>query len=314
MKIISSLGEIPQHERLAITIGNFDGFHLGHQDLIKNFKNECQRLKCQSVVMTFNPHPQQIINTNHSFRMLYSHEHKIEFLKKSGIDYVVVISFDRDFSTLSPQQFLEKYIFIHSELKAIFLGYDFVFGSNKAGTLEIIQSYVKSVLKNNQLELKRLPEFKVDGTVVSSSRIRDCLQNSQIKKANKFLGRAFSVEGIVTKGDGRGRTIGFPTANISHDPILQLPHGGVYITQTTTSGLVFQSVTNIGSKPTFSDSLQNNIETHIFDFNSMIYGESISVEFLEKIRDEKKFNNVNELIEQIRLDCTVAKNYFHQPN
>jgi riboflavin kinase/FMN adenylyltransferase len=310
MKIINSLSEINNTENfptpIGLVIGNFDGIHLGHRSLIQRVKEQCLHHQLKLVLMTFNPHPQKILNPSKENFLISSYEQRRETFNKLGVDFLLEIPFTRDFSTLSAEDFLDQYIFLYPRLHTFYLGYDFAFGANKHAGHDL----VKKICDKRGIAVEVQPKFSFENTVVSSSLIRESLIKGNLSLANKLLGRSFELEGVVVKGEGRGKKIGFPTANIHALPDLIIPQIGVYITRTHYSGMTYESITNVGHNPTFKSDSSLNIETNIFDFNVDIYGEKIKVEFLEKIRDEKKFATVNDLISQIKTDVDYTKNYF----
>lgn len=308
MKVLKSLKDLNQYENsdIVVTVGNFDGVHLGHQYLLKKIKQACLEKKCKMVVFTFYPHPYQILSNNFKNYLITQYEDKKNLLQQLGIDYLVELNFDRDFSTKKPEEFLQDYLWVYPRIKEIHVGHDFFFGINKTGNFELI----KNLSMSKNITVHQLDRYLHEGTAISSSAIRQEVNLGNIKKANKFLGRNFSLIGRVIKGDGRGKKIGFPTANINYDKELIIPAKGVYITQTHLNGMKYNSVTNIGSNPTFKDADEINVETYILDFNHDIYGESIKVEFYDKIRNEKKFDSVNQLVDQIKNDVIFANEFF----
>jgi riboflavin kinase / FMN adenylyltransferase len=294
-------------DRLGVTIGNFDGVHLGHQNLLAEIKQNCKETKTKLLVITFVPHPMKVLRAQKSF-LINSYKNRRKLLESSGVDFLVELDFTRDFSSLGPVAFLENYLFKIKQLESIYLGYDFAFGSNKEGDRDIV---IEECKKRN-IRISIQPEFKKNENLVSSSLIRKELESGNVDNATIYLGRPFTVTGTVIKGAGRGRQIGFPTANISFFEDKKIPKGGVYITKTKYKEREYYSVTNIGINPTFSDAKSLSVETHVLDFDNDIYGEVIEVGFLKKLRDEKKFSSVNELIEQINKDVTLAREYFKQ--
>jgi riboflavin kinase/FMN adenylyltransferase len=308
MKIINSLKELSTIEKLPIvlTIGNFDGVHLGHQFLISKSKSVCLNGGFKLVVLTFNPHPHQILSQNFKNYLLTSYEDKKSLLSKTGVDYLVELNFDRDFSTKKPEDFLNEYILIYPNIKEIHVGHDFMFGINKSGNFELIS---QEASKRN-ISVFKQDRFEFNQKVISSTEIRKSLSCGDIETANQYLGRNFFISGRVIKGDGRGKKIGFPTANINYEKELLIPQRGVYITRTHLGELNYNSLTNIGFNPTFKDEEVLSLENHILDFNQDIYGERIKVEFLKKIREEKKFSSVNDLIAQIQQDVKITKEFF----
>lgn len=290
------------NEKVGLTIGNFDGLHLGHQSLIQNLKKHCLSAGYRSAILTFNPHPVQILRPQNNF-LINSYDRRAELIKEIGIDIIVEIGFDRDFSTLTPIDFFNKYILKIPNLKLMILGHDFSFGSQKTGGA----NFLKDTCLLNNIEAYVDQAYCLDNKVVSSSKIREFLSGGDVLMANRYLGRTFSLNGTVVKGDGRGKKIGFATANINYDFQRKIPGKGVYATQVQIQGMTFNSVTNIGVTPTFKESDTLSIETHILDFKNEIYGEDINILFYQKIRDEIKFQSVNDLVEQIKSDIQHSK-------
>ncbi|MCO4792695.1 MAG: bifunctional riboflavin kinase/FAD synthetase [Bacteriovoracaceae bacterium] len=288
----------------GLTIGNFDGVHLGHQDLLSRVRKELDKKNHKMIVMTFNPHPIKIIKGLSAF-LLNTYAERRAFLEKNGVDILIEIHFTRDLSTMAPEKFIDDHILSIPNLETFYLGYDFAFGSNKTGDHKFIQDYCK-----DKCAVEIQPEYKHKGENISSSKIRRYLQNGNIKEANECLGRDFFISGHVIKGAGRGRQIGIPTANIDFDTDLLVPKRGVYITKSTYRDQVYFSVTNIGINPTFKDDEIYSVETHLLDFDNDIYGDELSISFVERVRDEVKFNSVNELVSQIKADIETAKKYF----
>lgn len=300
VKIQSVLPEI------GLTIGNFDGVHLGHQKLLNKIKAECLQKNLAFVVVTFVPHPQKILQPDKERFLINTYEQRRKFLSQMGVDYLIELKFDRDFSTMGPEDFLKKYLFTYPKLKNIYLGYDFAFGANKQGGFDLVSEICKSRGMNVEIQ----PKFEVNSQVVSSSFVRQLIAQGNLTEADALLGRPFELEGVVVKGEGRGKKIGFPTANIQVSSDIIVPQRGVYVTKTLYKGMVYKSVTNIGYNPTFKDTLQTHIETNIFDFDNDIYGENLEIQFLQKIREEKKFGTVNDLIEQIKSDVKFARDHL----
>lgn len=310
MKILHSLLELqtigPTIPEIGLTIGNFDGVHIGHRQLLRKIKEDCSRKKLKFVVVTFVPHPQKILQPEKERFLINSYEQRRKLLESEGVDYLIEMLFTRDFSTLSPEVFLEKHLLTYPKLKDFYLGYDFAFGANKQGGYDLVKSLCAPL--NVRVEVQ--PKFQLHDRVVSSSLVRDRVVSGRVDEVEELLDRPFHLEGVVIKGEGRGKKIGFPTANIQVSGDLIVPQKGVYVTRTNYQGMTYNSVTNIGNNPTFKDTNQIHIETNLFDFDVDIYGESLDIEFLKKIRDEKKFSTVNDLIAQIRSDVEEAKNFL----
>ncbi len=307
MKLLNSLLEIQQAANgpvpVGLTIGNFDGVHAGHRQLLKKLQAECSRKGLSFVVVTFIPHPQKILHPEKERFLLNSYEKRRELLASLGVNHLVELKFTRDFSTLSAESFMRAHLFNYKGLKEFYLGYDFAFGANKQGGHDL----AASICQESGINVEIQPKFEMHGEVVSSTFIRDLLLSGKVDDAETFLERRFNLEGMVIKGEGRGKKIGFPTANIQVSPDLIVPENGVYVTRTRHQNMTYQSVTNIGYNPTFKEGIQTHIETNIFDFDTDIYGERLEIEFLKKLRNEKKFPTVNDLIGQIKADVVAAK-------
>jgi riboflavin kinase/FMN adenylyltransferase len=309
MLVLHNLLDIPKEGGLApaigLTIGNFDGVHLGHQELLKKIKRECQQLRLLFVIVTFVPHPQKILYPDKENFLINSYSKRRKLLEEMGVDILIEVNFTRDFSTLIPEEFLVNYLLAYPNLQNFYLGYDFAFGANKTGKYEL----VNSVCHPRGIKVEIQPRFDLNGKTISSSLIREKLCHGLMEEVGEILSRPFQLEGVVVKGEGRGKKIGFPTANIQVAADLMIPQKGVYITRTLYRNMIYQSVTNIGSNPTFKDSNQIHVETNLFDFSSDIYGENLEIQFLSKIRNEIKFPTVNDLISQIKTDVEKAKKF-----
>lgn len=305
MKVIKSLSELSNVE-FAITIGNFDGVHCGHQRVIQNIKKECDDSGLMLVVVTFTPHPIQILNPKEHY-LINSYAERRELLSDLGIHYLYEIEFNRDISLLPPEEFLNKYIFNGSVPKKFYLGHDFAFGAQKKGD----HNFVKTFCDKRETEVVVLCSYDVEGGKVSSTIVRKALANGEVESVEKYLKRNYFIRGRVIKGAGRGRQIGIPTANLDLDRYRRYPKNGVYITKTKFGESTWHSVTNIGHNPTFTDGSGVFVETHILDFDNDIYGNEIEVSFIKRLRDEKKFSSVNDLIEQIKTDVDKTREYFN---
>lgn len=308
MIVVKNLQDIFEHhkdQKVDITIGNFDGVHAGHLEFLTHIKENANQDNAKFVVITFVPHPLQILKAQSGF-LINTYLERRELLEKSGVDYLLEIDFTRDFSTLSPEEFLEKHVFISQGINKIYLGYDFAFGANKSGDFHL----AKKMADERGIKLVLQKEFKVASSPVSSTQVRASIATGDIENVNKLLGRKYFISGRVIKGEGRGKLIGFPTANLGYEKDLMIPAKGVYITQVKVKNMTYNSVTNIGINPTFNTGYEIHVESHLLDFSHDIYGEEIRVTFIKKIRDEKKFSSVNDLVAQISLDAEAAREYF----
>lgn len=291
----------------VVTIGNFDGVHLGHQRLVETVVLEARMLGVPSIVYTFHPHPVRVLHPNRQTYRLFDLQDQQEQLAQAGIQNIVIENFTKEFSRVSAQEFLVNYIYKSLNPKTLVVGHDFSFGANRDGDLHFLEKFCSQ----QGIKLVIIPPFQLDHEVVSSSKIRARLQNGEVAEAEKLLGRRYYLRGHVEKGFQRGRTIGVPTANI-HPDVEFIPRKGVYVTLTKFNGIEYPSITNIGVNPTFTEGQKGpiKIESHIFDFTDEIYGLEVEVYLRQFLRDEKKFSGVDELKEQIGKDILQARAYF----
>ena len=298
-------------EEVCLTIGNFDGIHKGHNKILEKLKKEASLLNAKSVILSFDPHPRFYFDNSLRF-LINSKQKKIQILKEKKIDYLIDLNFNQDLINLTYSDFENKILFENLKLKKILIGNDFHYGNKRKGNIETLKSFCEktSILYEN---IDLLEDGK--NTKISSTQIREFLSLGKIEKANTLLEDPFSIEGVVIKGDQRGRTIGIPTANLNYpDQIIQLPFG-VYAVKIKVKGLEdnFFGIVNFGKRPTFDKPIAI-IEAHIFDFDQDIYGKKIEIFFDSKIRDEQKFNDIKELLNQITLDITIAKDKLNYGN
>lgn len=300
MNIYNDLTQISTEiSPVALAIGNFDGLHLGHQELMKEIT---QNNQLKSVVVSFEPHPVQVLRPQWPFKKIFGFEDQIEQLKKFKVHHLIKLNFDKKIAELSYLQFLDL---LTDKLKIakMVVGYDFHFGKNKEGTTENLKKWCEA----RNIQFVKIQEVKLNGVTVSSTEIKKQIENAQMLLVQKMLGRPFYLKGIVVKGDQRGRLLGFPTANMQVDESIQKPKFGVYATTVVVNGKVFASITNIGRTPTFKTDETIKIETHILNFNEEIYGQEIQVHFLKYIRDEKKFASIDEIKQQIIHDINESQ-------
>lgn len=302
MRIIRGLKSLQRPlEKTVVTIGNFDGVHRGHRHLIEELK----RLKAthgQTVVMTFDPHPVQVLHPEKELIKLFDARDQEEQLEALGVDVMVIEPFTQKFAQMSANQFLSDCLFKYFLPKHVVVGYDFVFGKDREGNFQVLQTEARHL----GIQVDRVEPFKIGGEVVSSRGIRAMVTQGDLLKANEWLGRTFYVRGVVESGAGRGRKIGFPTLNLQVRTTL--PPRGVYVTRTEVEGRKFLSVTNIGVSPTFLTDGVLKVETHLLDTDLNAYGKIAKIEFVERLRDEIKFSMVDELIKQITDDVRQARN------
>ena len=308
MKIHNRIETLEKLQNAVVTSGTFDGVHFGHQKILKRVVEVAKLSKGESVVITFWPHPRFIINPEDSFKLLNSFEEKAERIEKFGIDHLVKISFTREFSELSSLDFIQKILIDALGTKHLVIGYDHRFGKNREGGFD----YLKEKQGSLGFRIEEIPKQDIDEIAVSSTKIRNALDNGELNLVSKYLTYNYSLTGIIVKGDQIGRTLGYPTANVK---VLfsekLIPGKGIYATKVLLRNIEYPSVTSIGIRPTF-DGKDLRIEVHIFDFDRNIYGEEIKLEFVEYLRDEMKFEDANQLIDQMKKDDYRARSILNK--
>ncbi|MBI4404896.1 MAG: bifunctional riboflavin kinase/FAD synthetase [Deltaproteobacteria bacterium] len=291
-------------EASAVAIGNFDGVHLGHQLLINQAITHARQSGHRACVLTFYPHPVEVLNPTKPLQRLTTASEKLGLFEALGVDDVLVVKFDEKLANLSPAEFFDQFLVKGLRAKSIHVGFNFTFGRKREGTPAVL----KSLCDANQMAVHIMQTFKIEGSQVSSTLIRTWLREGDVLSASKFLGRAYSIAGQVVRGEGRGKTLGFPTANLRFPFDKLVPKPGVYSTRTLWQKQNFQSVTNVGFRPTFQSEKQTlHIETYLIDLDEPLYDELLEIQFIARIRDEKKFDSVDELKAQIALDIKTAK-------
>ncbi len=309
MKTITDLNEIREpFKNAVITIGNFDGVHLGHQALFHEVIEKADTIGGTSVAMTFEPHPMRILKHNNHPPLITLYEQKAELIERTGIDVIVCVPFTKEFASLTAREFIEDLLIRKIGMKAIVVGEDYSFGKNREGNLDLLKTFAGEmnfeVIVADWIKMSRkLPDR------ISSTRVREFVMAGQMQEAHKMLGRHYQIRGIVVTGRDRGgKLLGIPTANINlHDELC--PKTGIYAVTVERENKQFKGVANIGYSPTFDDH-EFTVEVHILDFDQNIYGEKIRVNFIQRIRDEKKFAGIDELIEQIHRDIAAAREIF----
>jgi riboflavin kinase/FMN adenylyltransferase len=289
----------------GIGLGNFDGLHIAHMALVNTLISECKQSGLESILYTFSKHPENIIRKKLFTPLITSEKKKLSLLSLTQLDYTYLEEFDESFSRMSPEAFVRDVLVNKLRMKLAVTGFDYRFGYKGQGDV----AYLRELGRKYKFRVVTIPAIKIDDDIVSSTLIRKHVKKGDMASAFKLLGRNYSITGVVEKGKRIGNTLGFPTANIYPEEYLLIPVDGVYVTRTIINGKIYNSITNIGNNPTFEDQ-KKSIETYILDYNEDIYGEGIEVLFLKKIRGEKKFSGVDELVEQIKKDIECAKEYF----
>lgn len=305
MQIHTNIKDLGTISKPVVTIGTFDGVHAGHRIILERIKEIATNRKGNAVLVTFEPHPRFLIDPNHKLKLLTTLTEKKELLEELGVDHLVIVPFNKEFAEQEAKDYVEDFIIQKVRPEVLVIGYDHHFGKNRSGSFYLLEAYAAK----GHFELEEISKQLVDEAHVSSTAIRNALDHGDVKEASNLLQSNFQLRGLVVKGDQKGRTIGFPTANleIENDKKL-IPAHGVYAVNAALNGEKFQGVMNIGHRPTVNDQEELRLEVHLFDFDKDIYGDTLKVNFIEKLRDEKKFDSFDELKEQIKLDCKQAKN------
>ena len=300
MKIFQDLTAINSIPNPVLTIGTFDGVHIGHQKILQQVKKEAEKIGGESVLFTFFPHPRMVLYPeSHGLKLLQTQEEKMAKLARVGVENCIVYPFTFDFSRLSAIEFVRDILVNKLQIKKLVIGYDHQFGKNREGNIE----FLKEICEVYGFEVIEIPAQDIDAVNVSSTKIRKAILNGDIARANEYLGERFELTGTVVQGQAIGKTIGFPTANIQVNSELKLiPGNGVYAVAVSLKDSDYIGMLNIGNRPTVNDSADRTIEVHILDFSGEIYAEEITVKFIDKLRDETQFKDLQELQNQLKED------------
>ncbi len=291
----------------VLTLGVFDGLHLGHQLIMKTIVERARATDAVPTVITFDPHPRALLHPESAPPLLQTFDQKIEALGVLGIEQTIVIHFDQSFAQIRAEDFLRSVIADRLHAKEVYLGCGFAFGHGREGNIGLLRTVSQSL----GFFADEVPELRLRGRRVSSSRIRELLQHGRVNLARRMLGRPYGVEGRVVRGAERGAGLGFPTANI-HPQNRVIPRSGVYVTAALIDGQWRRSVTNIGTRPTFGSDNESSVETFVMNWSGDLYGDVVRVRFLHRLREEKRFGSIDELKSQIQEDVARAHNYFER--
>lgn len=289
----------------VVTIGTFDGLHQGHQSVVEELKQLAKQINGETVIFTFYPHPRIVTSPNEkSLRLLTTKNEKIKLFEKFGVDHLIIYPFNQEFAELSYTEFVKDILVNKIGTRYLVVGYDHRFGKNREGGYE----YLLKCAEKNNFKVKKTDALSVEAEKVSSTKIREALQSGDIQKANQYLGYEFTLHGTVVQGLQLGRKLGFPTANIeSSDKYKIIPGYGVYAVLVEIGDKQYKGMLNIGTRPTFNNNADNrSIEVNIFDFSGDMYGKTITLIFIDKIREEQKFSGIDALVEQLKTDKEVA--------
>lgn len=309
MKVYTNFDELGEIKNPVLTIGTFDGVHIGHQKIIEKIKAEAEKMNGETVLFTFFPHPRLVINPNdNSLRMIQTIEEKKEVLAKLGLDHLIIFPFTKEFSQVTAQEFIKNFLVDKLNLKVIVVGYDHRFGKGREGNIELLKRYSKEY----NYKVIEIPAQEIEEVNVSSTRIRKAILSGDIETANAFLSAPFKLTGHVIKGKQLGRTIGYPTANIEIlDALKVIPAIGIYVVKVfLKNGNRYRGMMSIGKNPTVTACSSIKMEVNLFDFEGDLYDQQITVQFLKYLRNEVKFESVEQLKKQLDEDKKAALDFF----
>jgi len=305
MKIFHGTENANIQKPTVLTLGVFDGLHLGHQRIMRTVVERAKAVDAVPTAITFDPHPRAVLHPETAPPLLQTLDQRLANFDVLGIEQAIVIPFTKDFAAQPAEDFLADIVHDRLHAKEVYLGRGFAFGRGRGGDIDLLRKMSGEL----GFFADEVPEVQLRGQRISSSKIRKLLAEGRVNLVRRMLGRPYGVEGVIIRGNRRGHTIGFPTANLKpHNRVT--PKFGVYATATLVDGAWRRSITNIGVRPTFETEAEPSIETYIFDFDEDLYGDVLRVRFLHRIRDERKFNGIDELKEQIQRDTATALNYF----
>ena len=302
MEIYHDLSSLNIPNYTVCGIGNFDGIHRGHQKLIETLLKCSQTRNLDSLIFTFEPHPSKVLSPNNSAKLIMTSNQKKRIMRSYGIDHFILTPFTREFSKIEYKNFIYDILINKCRAKVVVVGYNYKFGYKGEGTAQSL----KELLSKEGIYTVIIPPVTYKGETLSSTFIRSLIEKGDVKNAAEYIGRPFNVVGFVQHGDGIGKKLGFPTANISPEQELVLPARGVYAVLVSWLGNIYKGVANLGVKPTFNGS-DMRLEIHLFDFNGELYGEKLEVMFIDNLRSEIKFDKVEDLVKQVQRDFVNAK-------
>ena len=306
MNVFPSISEFNSTKKTIVTIGTFDGVHIGHQKIIEKLIQETKKADCESLILTFFPHPRMVLNGSSSIKLLNTINEKSSLLEKMGLDNLVIHPFDKKFSNLTAEEFVKTILVDSFNLKKIIIGYDHRFGNNRAANIDDLISFGKKY----DFEVEQISAQEIDSVSVSSTKIRDAITDGNMTVANEFLGYDYILSGKIITGKQLGRTIGFPTANIKIEENYKLsPRNGVYIVKSHLQEKTVFGIMNIGLNPTVNGE-DLSIEVHFLDFDADLYNKNITVSVIARIRDEQKFTSIDLLKAQIQEDKNYAISFI----
>lgn len=308
MKTFSSINEFKTDKKVVATLGTFDGLHLGHQKIINRLVESAKKIDAESLVLTFFPHPRMVLKQDHNIRLLNTLEEKEYLLASLGLDNLVVQKFDLDFSQLSAEEFVQRVLVDKFNITKIIIGYDHRFGKNRTADIHDLIEFGKKY----GFEVEEISAEEIDHVSISSTKIRLALEEGDMRLANEYLGYDYFFSGVVVHGKKLGRKLGFPTANITISEDYKLiPKNGVYIVESEIDNVMVKGMMSVGVNPTFVGH-PYTIEVNYLDWDGDLYDKTLKVRILDRIRDELKFNNLDELVAKLHEDEQITRKYFEQ--
>lgn len=300
MKVYRKLDDFKNVKKPIVTVGTFDGVHIGHQKIISRLKEIAQQKEGESVLLTFFPHPRMVIfPENNELKLINTLDEKIELLEQFGLDHLIILPFDKSFSRITPTEYIRDFLVNKINVSTLVIGYDHRFGRNREGSLELLTELAPVY----GFDVEEITAQEIDEIKVSSTKIRNAILEGSIVTASDYLNHLFTLQGNVVKGEQIGRTIGYPTANILvEEPYKIIPKNGVYVIKGLIDGIVYDGMLNIGNRPTVSKETNQTIEAHFFELNKDIYNKKIKILFIKKLRNEKKYNSIADLKIQLKKD------------
>jgi len=306
LEIVHSIFDFNPTQQTFVTIGTFDGVHIGHQKIIEKLVHQAKQENKKSVLLTFFPHPRMVLQKEASIKLLNTIEERSELLSKTGLDYLIIHPFSIEFSRLKALDFVRDILVNKLNTCKLIIGYDHHFGKNREGNIEQLTEYSHMY----DFTVEEIPAQDIDSVAVSSTKVRRALENGELKTANNYLGYNYTLQGVVTTGEKLGSKIGYPTANLHLEEDYKLiPKNGVYIVKSVLEGKLVYGMMNIGVRPTVEGAYQT-IETHFFDFSGDLYNKELTIEMLYFLREEQKFDSVEKLVEQLQKDEKTSREYI----
>lgn len=310
MKVYRGTDKIEFDKNSVVTVGTFDGVHLGHQKILSRLKDISKEKNLRSVLITLHPHPQIVLQKENrpNVELLTTIDERIDILESLGIDAVWIIDFTLEFSKNTGEDFIRKFLIDKCGFKHILIGYDHMFGRDRSGSIDLLYQLQSEF----DYKLEQIEALQTDEETVSSTKIRNSLHSGNIEEANSMLGREFSIEGIVTHGEKRGRKLGYPTANIKPDSEYKIfPVNGIYVVSSIIDGKDYFGMANIGIRPTFADLKRPLLEVYFFDLDKDLYDNRLKIKFLKYVREERKFEKLDDLISAMKEDERFSLNYIN---